>query len=391
MFDIFKNGLWDDGVQIVTPEQALESLDAITDIVAQFALYVTILLGLVLLTCFIVMSVRKSLNLGVFKKIALGIVVGYSYAVIALLGFMRFVYEYFDGNINSNFYVYIGLLALIAVLVTTGVILRKTSPRAMKYFIAGCIAAVAIYCIVLVAIMPPVDSAFTPLSYVGMYLFTALDVAIIAVLVLIFGRKQQEQSERTRSVAYAAVCLSLSFALSYIKFFSWPLGGGSVTLASLLPLMLYSYMFGIRKGVLAGLVYGMLQFIQSPQVYEPMQVLLDYPIAFGGIGLAGIGRNLKFLKGNIVAEFCFGAVVAGLMRYMAHVISGYYVFYSYSSFDNYLVNSLVVNTIVLVDLAIVIVAGVITVSSPQMTRLLRGQSIGNSNPNIFPSPTAISE
>ena len=135
-------------------------------------------------------------------------------------------------------------------------------------------------------------------------------------------------------------------------------------------------MFGIRKGVLAGLVYGMLQFIQSPQVYEPMQVLLDYPIAFGGIGLAGIGRNLKFLKGNIVAEFCFGAVVAGLMRYMAHVISGYYVFYSYSSFDNYLVNSLVVNTIVLVDLAIVIVAGVITVSSPQMTRLLRGQSIG---------------
>ena len=154
MFDIFKNGLWDDGVQIVTPEQALESLDAITDIVAQFALYVTILLGLVLLTCFIVMSVRKSLNLGVFKKIALGIVVGYSYAVIALLGFMRFVYEYFDGNINSNFYVYIGLLALIAVLVTTGVILRKTSPRAMKYFIAGCIAAVAIYCIVLVAIMP---------------------------------------------------------------------------------------------------------------------------------------------------------------------------------------------------------------------------------------------
>ena len=63
------------------------------------------------------------------------------------------------------------------------------------------------------------------------------------------------------------------------------------------------------------------------------------------------------------------------MRYMGHVISGYYVFYSYSSYDNYLVNSLVVNTIVLVDLAIVIAAGILVLRSAQMRRVLRGMSI----------------
>lgn len=53
--------------------------------------------------------------------------------------------------------------------------------------------------------------------------------------------------------------------------------GGSITLASMLPLMVYSYMFGARKGVFAGLIYGVLQFIQNPQVYEWMQICSIIP------------------------------------------------------------------------------------------------------------------
>ena len=373
MFDIFKNGLWDDDVQLITGENMLEALDAITDIAAKFALWMTIALAVVLIACALIIRFKAQDKTAGFNRICLGIVIGYSYAIIALIGFLRLVKEYFDGNLNSSFYLYVGILALMIVLVLIGLIIKKKAPKAMRYYIIGCIVAIAIYAIVLLAVLPPVSEDFKPISYIGMYGFTALDIAIIVVLVAIFGKK--EDNERARSIAYAAICLSLSFALSYIKFFSWPLGGGSVTFASLLSLMLYSYMFGIRKGVAAAVVYGMLQFIQSPQVYEPMQVMLDYPIAFGGIGLAGIGRNLKFLRGNITAEFCFGAVLAGLMRYMGHVISGYYVFYSYSSYDNYLVNSLVVNTIVLVDLAIVIAAGILVLRSAQMRRVLRGMSI----------------
>ena len=85
-------------------------------------------------------------------------------------------------------------------------------------------------------------------------------------------------------------------------------------------------MFGTRRGLVAGVVYGLLQFIQSPQFYQPMQALLDYPIAFGALGLAGIARNFIFLKGNIIAEFSVGATIAILLRYFSHVISGYFVF-----------------------------------------------------------------
>ena len=50
----------------------------------------------------------------------------------------------------------------------------------------------------------------------------------------------------------------MSFALSYLRIVKMP-QGGSITIASLLPLMLYSFMFGTKKGVFAGLIYGVLQ------------------------------------------------------------------------------------------------------------------------------------
>ena len=70
---------------------------------------------------------------------------------------------------------------------------------------------------------------------------------------------------KTKSLVYGALCIALSFALSYVKLFSMPMGG-SVTLCSMLPLMFYSYRFGLSKGLLAGLAYGLLQLIQKPEL-----------------------------------------------------------------------------------------------------------------------------
>ena len=103
-----------------------------------------------------------------------------------------------------------------------------------------------------------------------------------------------------------------------------------------------------------------------------MQALLDYPIAFGALGLAGIARNFKFLKGNIIAEFSVGATIAILLRYFSHVISGYFVFSSWAM-EGYTAVSwaFVYNLFTIVDLAIVLVVGVIALSSRTVRRTIR--------------------
>ena len=126
----------------------------------------------------------------------------------------------------------------------------------------------------------------------------------------------------------------------------------------MLPLLIYSYLFGARKGVLAGAIYGVLQCLQSPQIYQPMQVLLDYPIAFACIGLAGAFNGVKAIK-SPVAKFALGASLALVGRYLAHFLSGYYVFSSWAM-PGYtaLTWSLVYNLYIIVELAIVLAVGI---------------------------------
>ena len=132
--------------------------------------------------------------------------------------------------------------------------------------------------------------------------------------------------------------------------------------------MLYAYIFGAKRGVLAGAVYGVLQCLQDPQIYEPLQVMLDYPIAFSALGLAGIFRNAKFLKGKKILELVLGAIVAGFTRYLASVLSGYFVFYSWSSMDSSLLYSIVYNSSILIDAVIAAVVGGFLFSSKSMLR-----------------------
>lgn len=144
----------------------------------------------------------------------------------------------------------------------------------------------------------------------------ALAAAVVLIVVLATGRKKQQKTN-IRALTYGALCVSLSFLLSYIKLFSAP-QGGSVTLASMLPIMLYASMFGTKRGLLAGLVYGLLQFIQKPEIYHWAQVLLDYPLAFTLIGLAGLPGKLKLLP--------VGTLIGGFARYVVHTVSGFLFF-----------------------------------------------------------------
>ena len=99
--------------------------------------------------------------------------------------------------------------------------------------------------------------------------------------------------------------------------------GGSVTLFSMLLVTLVGYWYGPVVGITAAVAFGILQFITGPYVVHPMQVIIDYPLAFGALGCSGFFANKKngLLKGYLagVAGRFFFASLSGLIFYTVYV------------------------------------------------------------------------
>lgn len=142
----------------------------------------------------------------------------------------------------------------------------------------------------------------------------------------------------TKMVAMGAVCIALSSVLSMIKIWKMP-QGGSITAASMLPLMLFSYVYGMGPGCLVGALYGVLQFIIEPYFLSLPQMLLDYPIAFGMMGLAGLFSKMD----NENLGLTVGVVLASVGRFVAAVLSGVIFFAEYAGDQNPWVYSIVYN------------------------------------------------
>lgn len=125
-----------------------------------------------------------------------------------------------------------------------------------------------------------------------------------------------------RQLAFCAMSIALGTVLSFIKIFEFP-WGGSITLLSMLVIALPGYFFGVGAGLITGLAYGVLQFIIDPYILFPLQVVVDYFLAFGALGLSGLFSNAKngLIKGYITG-------VIG--RYVFVVISGWIFFGEYA-------------------------------------------------------------
>ena len=121
-------------------------------------------------------------------------------------------------------------------------------------------------------------------------------IAVIVLLLLLIFLPNRKYSESTKpdikALTISALLIALAMILSQIKVYSMP-QGGSVTLFSLLPIALCSYLLGPKKGIMAGIALGLVNLIFGPYVIHPAQLLLDYPLAFGAMGVGGIFRNTK--------------------------------------------------------------------------------------------------
>ena len=123
----------------------------------------------------------------------------------------------------------------------------------------------------------------------------------------------------TRILAEIVIFVALATALSLIILFQLP-EGGAVTAGSMVPILWLALRRGPKIGLFTGAVYGMVQLAVMPQVYYPTQVLLDYPLAFGCLGLAGF-----FQKRPLI-----GVTIAIAGRFVMHFISGVVFFASFA-------------------------------------------------------------
>ncbi len=155
----------------------------------------------------------------------------------------------------------------------------------------------------------------------GYVLLAGILVVLLLIAATAGGRKKSGTMD-TKKLVFCSVAIALATVTSFIKFASLPFGG-SVTLFSMLFVTLTGYFYGVKTGIITGAAYGMLQLILGPYIYVPVQVLLDYPLAFGALGLSGFFCSRKH---GLVTGYILG--VAG--RYIFHVISGYVFFAEYA-------------------------------------------------------------
>lgn len=168
----------------------------------------------------------------------------------------------------------------------------------------------------------------------GKVLLAIIIILLLAVAVFVAKKNAQkmEESSQTESkkgaamtikqLTFCAMALALGTVLSNIKLFHFPTGG-SITLFSMLIIALPGYFFGLVPGIITGVAYGVLQLLIDPYVLFPMQLVVDYILAFGALGLSGLFVNKK----NALIK---GYIVAILGRFVFSVISGWIFFGEYA-------------------------------------------------------------
>lgn len=154
----------------------------------------------------------------------------------------------------------------------------------------------------------------------GYVVLAAVMLLILFLPALLSGKERRKMS--AKQLTFCAVAMALALVTSFIKFASLPMGG-SITLFSMFFICFIGYLYGVKTGVMTGVAYGILQLIIGPYIYAPLQVLLDYPLAFGALGLSGLFYKKKF-------GLMTGLVVGMAGRYVCHVVSGYVYFASYA-------------------------------------------------------------
>ena len=206
-----------------------------------------------------------------------------------------------------------------------------------------------------------ISEMFAGFSEMNLILLIATAVIIVSGFAwLILSKEKQTSRWEPQQLVVGALCLALAFVLSYIKLFEMP-QGGSITPASMLPIVLFSYIYGYKKGLILGLAYGILNIIQGAYIVHWIQFILDYIFAFTVIGLGGICRK----------HIAWSVLISAAGRFLFAVISGVVFFAEYAGEQNALIYSLVYNASYIIPEVIICIAIVLIPAVNRMIETLK--------------------
>ena len=142
------------------------------------------------------------------------------------------------------------------------------------------------------------------------------------------------RSNRTLFIIEVAIFTGLALALDllpFLKFKIWP-AGGSVSLA-MIPIFIVAFRWGLKGGLLSGFLWGILQIaVGDAYILNFYQGLIEYGLAFTGLGLAGIFAKpvQQAVKNKQVGQtflyLAAGIIVGGLARFAGHFAAGWFFF-----------------------------------------------------------------
>ena len=170
------------------------------------------------------------------------------------------------------------------------------------------------------------------------------------------------KDQKVRMMTEIGIAVALAVVLNFVTLFRMP-QGGSVNL-EMLPILIIAIRWGGVLGMYTGLVYGLVQLTLNPYIVHPLQFILDYPLAYMVLGIAGfISVKLKAVsKLKVYGSVSFALLIGTFARFIFHLLSGVFFFshfapegqnvWVYSSIYNasFLIPSLVIAIIIIVPL-----------------------------------------
>lgn len=342
--------------------------------------FVALYLAVALVAAFIIVGLlvwfKRRDKFADFKKYVVGITTGFAVTMVVVFAYVKFQCN-IDDMQAKLFYPILATLITVVSGAIAMLVSSLFSNKAVKIsFIVTAVLTLGCFIATMVLMSQyygDIADYYPNANLVGMIVSAV--VFMVMMVVMWFVGDKRKMSD-TRSIVYGAISIALSFALSYAKLFKLP-QGGSVTFASLLPLMIYCCMFGTRRGLIVCTIYGVLQALQDPFIIHPMQFLLDYPLAFGLIGVSGIFMEKGVFKDKKVVAFLLGGVLAVVLRYACHVCSGVFAFADYADLDKYdtaIAYSMAYNSFAFVDMLIALVAGSTLFASKSFAALMQKSS-----------------
>lgn len=185
---------------------------------------------------------------------------------------------------------------------------------------------------------------------------------------------------KTKILVEGAAMVALATVLSYIRVFKLP-WGGSITLLSMLPIVIFSIKRGIKAGFTASFAFALLQFGQgildglfgwglTPGMLVAC-IFLDYLGAFTILGIAGI------FKKNGYAGWISGITIAVVVRFIFHFLSGVVIWGSFGELwptfyteNTWLYSFLYNGCYMLPELIFTVIGAVILLKAPYTSKML---------------------